>query len=440
MKKAMVPLVLCAVLTGSTLACDTYLCLYPEFPVGETEVEVIPPCFWPAGTGCATGLYWYGALLDPQMTMLVGEFDMWEFGFGAFSSQDAESAPAAFPKLLPTPAPCINTGVTLLMPSNYFYPGDEVWCRALVCNSGTEPLVGYPLMVLLDIYGTYFFAPSFITATACGPPVLDNLSPAPGAGNVPVNTNITLDLYRYEDDPACGIAVNSITMSVNQQPVTAQVQPVPGGVSLIYDPPQDFADGETVVVTVRACSMDASMMAGTDSPMETATGLSTSSIGARHIISACSACMDVFTYSFSVSINSNTPTPTPTPTPVTTATPTPAAGNHCNVGLLLNRTFFVPEDLFLLSVQLTPAITPLNDLFFTVLDVWGAYFFYPAWSDQMGYEPLDWPDQALPATLLNFIWPLGAGNASGLKFYAAVLDGDFNLVSNLAMVEFGFGE
>ena len=65
----------------------------------------------------------------------------------------------------PTPTPssgeCGHTGVTIEMPKKRFYPGDTCNCKALVCNATTTALEGYPLFVILDVYGSYFFAPSF---------------------------------------------------------------------------------------------------------------------------------------------------------------------------------------------------------------------------------------------------------------------------------------
>ncbi|MBN1878785.1 hypothetical protein JW823_01625 [bacterium] len=63
-----------------------------------------------------------------------------------------------------TPTPpdeCTTTGVTIDMPSQMFEAGDTCWCRALVCNAGAEPLNGYPLFVILDVYGQLYWAPSF---------------------------------------------------------------------------------------------------------------------------------------------------------------------------------------------------------------------------------------------------------------------------------------
>ena len=69
--------------------------------------------------------------------------------------------PAPTPSPTPTTGGCTATGVTLEMPSHMFHPGDRCNCYAVVCNVEAAPLKGYPLFVILDVYGSYFFAPSF---------------------------------------------------------------------------------------------------------------------------------------------------------------------------------------------------------------------------------------------------------------------------------------
>jgi hypothetical protein len=60
---------------------DYYLTQYPQFPTGETVVEVLPPFTWPANVGSASGIVWYGALTNPAMTDLFGELGMFTFGW-----------------------------------------------------------------------------------------------------------------------------------------------------------------------------------------------------------------------------------------------------------------------------------------------------------------------------------------------------------------------
>ena len=47
------------------------------------------------------------------------------------------------------------------MPSHEFHPGDECSCYVHVCNTTGTTLSWYPLFVILDVYGMYFFAPTF---------------------------------------------------------------------------------------------------------------------------------------------------------------------------------------------------------------------------------------------------------------------------------------
>ena len=73
----------------------------------------------------------------------------------------ATPTPTPPPSATNTPGPCTETGVQLLMPREIFTPGDVCWLKAQVCNHQGETLQGYPLFVILDVYGALFFAPSF---------------------------------------------------------------------------------------------------------------------------------------------------------------------------------------------------------------------------------------------------------------------------------------
>ncbi|MBN1550729.1 hypothetical protein JW979_04650, partial [bacterium] len=70
------------------------------------------------------------------------------------------SAVTATPTPDPTP-PCLELGVTIWMPANYFWPGMPCACTVFICNPQPGNLVDVPLFVILDVYGIYFFAPSF---------------------------------------------------------------------------------------------------------------------------------------------------------------------------------------------------------------------------------------------------------------------------------------
>ncbi len=61
----------------------------------------------------------------------------------------------------PTPEGCTETGVSIEMPQSTFQTGDVFYCRVLVCNAEGHTLSGYPLFVILEYQGFYFFAPDF---------------------------------------------------------------------------------------------------------------------------------------------------------------------------------------------------------------------------------------------------------------------------------------
>ncbi|MCD4653954.1 hypothetical protein K8T06_08450 [bacterium] len=60
---------------------DNYLAMYPLFPPGETNIEVIPGFIWPPVEGSGDGLYFIAAITNPEITAIVGEADIWDFGW-----------------------------------------------------------------------------------------------------------------------------------------------------------------------------------------------------------------------------------------------------------------------------------------------------------------------------------------------------------------------
>lgn len=60
---------------------DHYLALYPEFPVGDTVVEVLPEFTWPPVATAVSGCYFITALTNPDVSAVMGDHDMWEFGW-----------------------------------------------------------------------------------------------------------------------------------------------------------------------------------------------------------------------------------------------------------------------------------------------------------------------------------------------------------------------
>jgi len=136
--------------------------------------------------------------LNPTVQVRWGyEITDWAFAMSGWNIDDIEiwgvsgssDTPTPFPTYTPTPEPtdtptatptdtptptatdtpipptetpvCINTGVSLFMPSTQFSPGDQCACYVEVCNADRDAIHNVPLFVILEISGFYFCAPSF---------------------------------------------------------------------------------------------------------------------------------------------------------------------------------------------------------------------------------------------------------------------------------------
>ncbi|MBN1879907.1 right-handed parallel beta-helix repeat-containing protein [bacterium] len=142
-----------------------------------------------------------------------------------------------------------------------------------------------------------------------------------------------------------------------------------------------------------------------------------------------------------------TPTETPTGTPYPTVTPTPTPAY--TIELALTEKVFFPDDRFWLEVRVSNWLKQDNPLrLIVVLDVFGRYFMYPSWTEGYDFQYVSIPVGQSGVTVLDFLWPEGAGSAAGLSFYAAFMDTDGDIVisdasdpsAGIAVVEFGFAE
>jgi hypothetical protein len=62
----------------------------------------------------------------------------------------------------PTGTPgCQELGCRIIMPSDEYTEGDIFYCLVHVCNPGQTTYMGIPVFVILDVFGIYFFAPTF---------------------------------------------------------------------------------------------------------------------------------------------------------------------------------------------------------------------------------------------------------------------------------------
>jgi len=129
-----------------------------------------------------------------------------------------------------------------------------------------------------------------------------------------------------------------------------------------------------------------------------------------------------------VTTGPDSPTHTPRPTetapipPTATWSPTPAAGT-LGLKLSLNQGLFRPDDRFVLTVRGTNPGPPCTAVQCIVLDVYGEYYFWPAWDRSLGGDRRQVPQgYEQTETILDFIWPASAGTASDIRFWAAFLD------------------
>lgn len=92
----------------------------------------------------------------------------------------------------------------------------------------------------------YFFVLANVKDTS--PPFATGHRPAKGATNVPLDTDIRVEVR----DELAGVDRNSLTMQVDGQLVSPTITPVPQGFLLQYKPAQNFRYNATVQVVVRA--------------------------------------------------------------------------------------------------------------------------------------------------------------------------------------------
>ncbi len=60
-----------------------YLEELPAIPYGLTILTVLPAFSWPEHVGSGSGVTWYGAILDPGMTSVMGDLGVWSFGWSS---------------------------------------------------------------------------------------------------------------------------------------------------------------------------------------------------------------------------------------------------------------------------------------------------------------------------------------------------------------------
>lgn len=114
-----------------------------------------------------------------------------------------------------------------------------------------------------------------------------------------------------------------------------------------------------------------------------------------------------------------TATPTPTSTPVSTATPDPG---EPGVYLWMNRTSFHAGDPFDLRIEMCNPGAPYSAELFLLLDVAGAFWFWPSWSEDIDFMEIVTPDHAAATIkIMAFQWPDLTTSVLGAGFWTALL-------------------
>ncbi|MBN2053785.1 hypothetical protein JW905_02605, partial [bacterium] len=140
-----------------------------------------------------------------------------------------------------------------------------------------------------------------------------------------------------------------------------------------------------------------------------------------------------------------TPTPSPTPTPTETPeppTPTATPISVLTIDLILNQAIYRPDDEFLLVCRCINPYGSLSADEYIILDVFGEYWFWPRWWQDLDYRMTYLPAmQVMDETILQFTWPHGAGTLSGINFWAALLEcGTIDLLTEVEVETWGFEE
>ncbi len=138
-----------------------------------------------------------------------------------------------------------------------------------------------------------------------------------------------------------------------------------------------------------------------------------------------------------------TPTKTPTSTPTMTPTDTPVACKVPGCKIEMPASFFRPGMTCYCDVEVcypdAPSETPIP--VFVILEVMGHYYFAPDFSDfNMYYQKLVDPVTKI-RVVDAFIWPEDCGNATDIRWYAAMTDSTINhLIGDWDAFEFGWSQ
>jgi len=153
-----------------------------------------------------------------------------------------------------------------------------------------------------------------------------------------------------------------------------------------------------------------------------------------------------------------TPPPTATPTPVagtatpTSAPPTPTTSpvppsptptpvdDVFSIGIVLNGDVFRSGDQFLLEYVVERHGPPLELEQYIILDVWGAYYFWPEWTMNLSHMRQTFAESPRQRhTVLEFTWPADAGSAQNIIIWCGCLNpGTTDIAGDITNAAFDF--
>jgi len=110
------------------------------------------------------------------------------------------------------------------------------------------------------------------------------------------------------------------------------------------------------------------------------------------------------------------------------------------VALRLNDDMFYEGMLFLLELDyLNSAPTDYYADVYLVLDVYGSYWFWPGWTQDLDFNSRTLPAQSITTEVIfDFIWPYYAGNFDDVLIWAAAFKpGTQELFGKYDHVSFG---
>lgn len=136
-----------------------------------------------------------------------------------------------------------------------------------------------------------------------------------------------------------------------------------------------------------------------------------------------------------------TPPPPPTDTPVP-PTETPGC-DEMGADIHMPSNYFMPGDICLVDLHLcNTEDSMMTDIpVFLALDIYGNYWFWPSWSVLPDWAVLDIQSGlTVIHAITEFNWPYYQQQASGILFYAAMLNQEMSeLIGAMGMFEFGWG-